>query len=314
MKYYDVVAFGGATKDIFLFLKTSYLVGLRSYYIEIPANRKLEVDEIREYTGGSATNAAATFRAFGKKVLVISRIGKDDNGKFVKADLEGRGIEYKFSYTKVTPFTVVITTEGEMSLLVYRGPQENWNANDIRFNGRTRLVYIGPMPASDIEVTKKAIEIGKKNNAIIVWNPGSSEIDMGINELRSLISNVDIICMNDDEVKRFTGVKNPVDGAKLLGKLAKVAIVTLGSKGSITVKGDKLYRAGVYPAKQINFVGAGDAFCAGFSNAILDNKPIEIAISLGAYNAASVVSHYGAKEGIVNSYPKELLNIKVEQI
>jgi fructoselysine 6-kinase len=105
-----------------------------------------------------------------------------------------------------------------------------------------------------------------------------------------------------------------VDGAKLLGKLAKVAIVTLGSKGSITVKGDKLYRAGVYPAKQINFVGAGDAFCAGFANAILDNKPIEIAISLGAHNAASVVSHYGAKEGIVNSYPKELLNIKVEQI
>jgi sugar/nucleoside kinase (ribokinase family) len=204
MKYYDVVAFGGATKDIFLFLKTSYLVGLRSYYIEIPANRKLDVDEIREYTGGSATNTAATFRAFGKKVLVISRIGKDDNGKFVKADLERRGIEYKFSYTEVTPFTVVITTEGEMSLLVYRGPQENWNANDIRFTGRTRLVYIGPMPASDIEVTKKAIEIGKKNNAIIVWNPGSSEIDMGINELRSLISNVDKICMNDDEVKRFT--------------------------------------------------------------------------------------------------------------
>ncbi len=314
MNDYDVVAFGSATKDIFLFLKTSYLVGLKSYYIEIPADRKIEINEIKEYTGGSATNVAATFRSFGKKVLIFSRIGKDDNGKFIKNDLEKRQIDYKFSYTNTTQFSIIITTEGEMSILVYRGPEENWNSNTIKFNGKTKLVYIGPMPKSDLGVTKKAIEIGKKNNAIIVWNPGSSEINAGLKQLKDLVSNVDIICMNDNEAKTFTNAKNPIEGAKLLGKIAKASVVTLGSKGSIVVKGNKLYRAGVYPTKQINYVGAGDAFCSGFANAILDNKPIEIAISLGAYNASSVVSHYGAKEGIVNSYPEKLLNIKVENI
>ncbi|MCW1292133.1 MAG: carbohydrate kinase family protein [Candidatus Rehaiarchaeum fermentans] len=311
---YDAISIGGATKDIFLILPTKYIKSIRSIYIGVPEDRKIDIEGIKEYTGGSATNVSATLSAFGKKVMVVTRIGNDDYGRFIKEDLKKRNIALKAFKSEETAFSIILVIGNEMSILTYRKAESSWNLSENDIKVRTKSVYLGPLPKDSNSTVETAISIAKKNNALLVWNPGSSQIEAGLKSNLEYVKSASIICMNDYEAKRFVGKKTPIENAITLSKYAQIAIVTLGKKGSIIAANNKLYIAGTYPAQPINIVGAGDAFCSGFMNAILDKRPIEEAISLGSYNAASVVSHHGAKEGIVNEYPKRLVNIKVRTI
>ena len=69
--------------------------------------------------------------------------------------------------------------------------------------------------------------------------------------------------------------------------------------------------ANTFKAKQINFVGAGDAFLSAFVNAIDDEKDIEQAITAGSFNASNVIQKYGAKEGITGKYPPENMKLRI---
>lgn len=70
----------------------------------------------------------------------------------------------------------------------------------------------------------------------------------------------------------------------------RIAIATFGDKGSLAWDGEKFYEFGIFPAKIVNTVGAGDSFIAGFLCGILNKMPIEKALEVGARVAAEVVA------------------------
>ena len=79
-----------------------------------------------------------------------------------------------------------------------------------------------------------------------------------------------------------------------------IAVVTEGQKGLVVSDGKKVFRAGIFKNKKvIDRTGAGDSFGSGFVAGLMRKNNIEYAIRLGLANAASVVEHFGAKEGII---------------
>jgi sugar/nucleoside kinase (ribokinase family) len=312
---FDVVALGSATKDIFLFPKESNLKpGINKHFLEIPFDKKLEVEKTLEFTGGSATNAVATFAKFGKSVASISKIGHDSNGDFIITDLKSRGVftDYIVRGKGETPFsTIVVAKNNNMILFIYRGIEKTITMDDIKLDFKSKWLYVGPLAGESYKVLPEIVKYCKENDIKIVLNPGSNELNLKIKKMEPVLKNIDIISMNDEEAKQFVGYGNDIKNLVKLGKAVKTtAIITKGEKGSLVFSDDEIYEAEAFPTKQINFVGAGDAFLSGFINALIDKKDIIDAISLGSYNASNVIKHYGAKEGIVEEYPKQKLKIR----
>lgn len=316
---FDVITVGSATKDIFLFTKDSTLKpGINSHFLEVPADKKIEVEKLLEFTGGSATNAAATFTRLGKSVAAIAKIGNDSTGDFVLSDFKSRSIstEYLIRADGETPFSTIIVPKNEqMVLLVYRGVERTIKVSELRLDFASKWIYIGPLAGESYKILPELVEYCKEKGIKIALSPGSNELSLKIRKMEPILKDVDIISLNDEEAKKFVGYGNDIKNLVKLGKSVKeTAIITKGERGALVMNGHDIYDAGIFNVKRINYVGAGDAFFSAFVTAIMDEKEIIDAISLGSYNAAGVIKHYGAKDGIVDGYPKQKLKIRRSKI
>lgn len=312
---FDVVTLGSATKDIFLFTKDGSLKpGISTHFLEIPYDKKIEIDKRITFSGGSATNAAATFTKFGKRVASIAKIGKDEKGDFIIKDLKSRGVntDYLIEGDGDTPFSdILVAKNGHMVIFIYRGIETTLKIEEIRLDFKAKWLYIGPLAGDSYKILPDIIKYCKENEIKIALNPGSNELGLKIKKLEPILKDVDVISMNDDEARRFVGYGNDIKNLIKLGKsVKKTAIITRGERGSLLIDGEDIYEAEAFKVKQINFVGAGDAFLSGFINALIDEKDIVEAITLGSFNASNVIKHYGAKDGIVGEYPKQKLKIR----
>jgi sugar/nucleoside kinase (ribokinase family) len=92
------------------------------------------------------------------------------------------------------------------------------------------------------------------------WIEGKRE------KLLEVISKIDILFINDDEVKMLTGENNIFVAAEAAGKLGpQLIIVKRGEYGSMAAAKDFIFFAPVYPVKNvIDPTGAGDSFAGGF--------------------------------------------------
>ncbi len=313
---FDFVTFGSATKDIFLFLdKASLKQGVNKHFLEIPFDKKIDVNKVFEFSGGSATNSAASFASFNKKCAVISKVGDDEYGKFVISDLAKFGVNTEFIRIEKgeTPFSnIIISSNGNMVTLVHRGIESTMSIDDVNTDFDSKWMYIGPLPQKNISFLEKILELADKKKMKVVFNPGSTELNLKFKKIEPLLKYVDIISMNDEEAKKFVGYSNDVSNITKLGKSVKeAAIITKGDKGSLVLSGDTLYIANTFKAKQINFIGAGDAFLSGFVNSLDDGKSIEDSLNLGSFNASNVIQKYGAKSGLKGKYPPSNIKLRI---
>jgi ribokinase len=313
---FSFVTLGSATKDIFLFLDKALLKpGVNRHFLEIPTDKKIDVTKVLEFSGGSATNAAATFSAFGKKCAVISKIGNDEYGQFVMNDLNKRKISTELIKVSngETPFSnIIVSSSGDMILLIHRGIESTLSLEDIQLNFKSKWLYIGPLPDKNTDLLLNVLKFAKANDMKTVLNPGSVELNLKLKKMAPVLKYVDIISMNDDEAKKFVGYANDINNlSKLAEHVNDMAIITKGDKGSLVSSKENLYIANTFKSKQINFVGAGDAFLSAFVSAIDDGKDIEQAITVGSFNASNVIQKYGAKEGIIGRYPPENMKLRI---
>ncbi len=312
---FDVVTIGSATKDLFLFTNDSSLKpGINGHFLEIPSDKKIEIDKKLAFSGGSATNAAATFAKFGKSVAAIAKVGRDDNGRFILDDLRSRGIvaDYMIESEGETPFSdVLVSKNGHMVLFIYRGIESTLSIEDIKLDFKSKWLYIGPLAGESHKILPDIVSYCKENGIKIVFNPGAEELNLKLKRMESLLKDIDVVSMNNDEAKQFAGYENDIKNILKLSKSVKrIAIITRGDKGCLVMDGNELYDASAFNVKQTNFVGAGDAFLSGFINALIDEKDTPEAIALGSFNASNVVKFYGAKDGIINEYPKQKLKMR----
>ena len=100
------------------------------------------------------------------------------------------------------------------------------------------------------------------------WIEGKRE------KLLEVIAKIDILFLNDDEVKMLTGEINIFAAAEAAGKLGpKLIVIKRGEYGSLAVTKNFIFFAPVYPVKNvIDPTGAGDSFAGGFMGHLAAHK------------------------------------------
>jgi fructokinase len=130
----------------------------------------------------------------------------------------------------------------------------------------------------------------------------------------SSLQNADILKLNEHEalaLKRILSLKSTglVDICRELAGLyqLQVCVVTLEERGSLAVPSgsDPVYTPG-YQTAIVDPLGAGDAFSAGFVDALLRKKPLREACETGNLLGALVVGQKGATQAISPEKQEEL--------
>jgi len=117
--------------------------------------------------------------------------------------------------------------------------------------------------------------------------------------LRELIQRVDILFINEDEIRQLTGIRDIFAAARSIHDMGvKLVVIKRGEYGSVTVSRDSFYFAPAYPIPQVkDTTGAGDSFAGGFLGYLtevgsLDDEHIRKAVLYGTVMAALDVSEF----------------------
>lgn len=118
-------------------------------------------------------------------------------------------------------------------------------------------------------------------------------------KLIQVIKKVNILFINEDEIRSLTEVENVYDAAEAILKLGpKFVVVKRGEYGAFVYGQDLIFNAPVYPVRKVvDPTGAGDSFAGGFMGFIskmnnLDNSTIKKAMFYGTVTASINVEDF----------------------
>jgi ribokinase len=324
---FDIVTIGSATQDIFIESDMGKIQELRdpdsSYsMICFEYGAKIEIDQLAYDIGGGAVNTAVNFANLGFKTAPIVKIGNDLNAKAIFQRLNEKNVDKSLvleTEEHKTGFSVILTSfEGDRTVLAHRGANSKIALDEIPWESikNAGWLYIAPLSGESNLVLDKIAEFAEANNVSMAFNPGSTQIKKGLENLKKIICTAEVLVMNKSEAANITKpcidpnseeeIKPcAVDINEMLYKLKsygpRVVVITDGSKGVYCYDGNKIYFAPPFPARVVSTLGAGDAFASTFVASLIKyNWDITKSIAIASINAAQVVQSFGAQAGLKN--------------
>lgn len=332
---FDVITIGSATRDVFI--RSAALETHASAHSPtgvdacLPMGGKVAIDDLVFATGGGATNAAVTFRRLGGlRVGCVCRIGADDSGaRGVLEDLHRERVDARFVQRDRTLHTaysmILLAGSGERTILVYRGASHTIAAREIAWNAlQAKWFYVTSL-GGDLTLMRRILAHARRTNARVAWNPGSGEIAHGWKRVSPLAAQCAVFNLNKEEAAQLTGF-TPQDLPHMLRVLCSaphaqsgVILITDGSNGAYACADGSAWHIASRNLKTVNTTGAGDAFGSAFVLGLtIENRKsaIENSLRLAMANAEGVITHMGAKAGILSRTPSRaaLAKYRVREI
>jgi ribokinase len=217
------------------------------------------------YPGGKGANQAFCCAKLGAKTYFIGKMGNDDFGKRLSANMQQAGVNLDNLLIDESEHTgtalISVDGKGENEIIVISGSNMKLTPRDIQkkkdiFSKAKVVITQLEIPLESVE---KIAEISKENGAVFILNPAPAK------ELpEKLISLTDYLTPNEIELEILSGT--PVSGeasiekaaGKLLKKGVKNIIVTMGEKGAFLINKEKKK---IYPSKKVKVVDSTGAGC-----------------------------------------------------
>jgi sugar/nucleoside kinase (ribokinase family) len=272
------------------------------------AGHLVAVDSMFLLTGGCAANVGVNVAKQGLPVSVVGKVGEDYWGRFVREDLEARGVctdRIRVSDRHQTSQTMILLCKGEDRRFVHTfGANADLAAGDIDasvLEGASTL-YVGGylvMPGMLPEELARLFAYAQGRGIRTVLDvvvPTGFEYAW---ELEAVLPHTDVFMPNDDEGEFLTGEVDPVRQARALRRLgAKTVVVTMGGEGLLFGEGDRMWQARHFPSEVVDQTGAGDAFCAGFISGMVLGRDLAGCVEYGSALGAACVRSIGCYQGV----------------
>ncbi len=231
--------------------------------IETPDTR------VNKVLGGAATHISISASLFNINSAVISIVGGDFPYEYfqifkkrnidiseLKIEKNGKTFYWIGKYAKNMNQRDTLKTE--VNVLENFDPvvPENFTSPNV-------LVLGNLDPSVQLKVMSQIITPPK----ITILDTMNFWMDNAMENLKKIISKVDLICINDDEVKQLTGLNSLAEGArKILNMGPNYVIVKKGEYGSMLVDKLNTFECPAFPVKKVKDpTGAGDSFAGGLA-------------------------------------------------
>ncbi len=304
---FDVVCVGNATIDVFIQLKGE----VQGCNLLLPVGAKKEIDSIFYSTGGGATNTAVGFKRLGLNTAVLAAVGKDFEGKIVLNELRKEKINTKLIARLPgfnTSYSAILTGFGaDRIILTYGGATTHLGEErQVRWGmlSQAKWLHITSFHSKP-HLLEKVLAFSEQKQVPVSFNPGMSEIKLGLQKLLPLLQRVDVLLLNRAEAAFLTRETKIEKILRKLQAIVPLVVVTEGRQGAHATNGAYYYFKPTYKVKIADTTGAGDAFHCGFVAAIIKGLPVEKAMSWGNANAQSVIMYLGAKNKLLSLHEIE---------
>jgi sugar/nucleoside kinase (ribokinase family) len=303
---FDVVSIGNATMDAFVRINPKKHFRVSKDELFFHAGSKTEAEDLRFFSGGSATNTSVSFSRQGLRTGVVCQVGEDESGHAIMSELRVEGVDTSLvlqTSVSRTAFSVILTGHGlNRVIFAYGGATRKMDHAQRRINwaklAKTRSVYLGSLHSS-LGLVRRIGKFCAKKKILLAWNPGQSELKLGLPALLPLLLNTQVLFLNEEEADQLVGKKDWHENARELQKIVPLVVVSLGPLGAGCFDGSRFFFERAHAAKKVDSTGAGDAFSSGFLSSLLHGDDLQRALVNGVDNATSVIRYLGAKNRLL---------------
>ncbi|MCS4088895.1 adenosine kinase [Rhizobium sp. BK176] len=322
---YDVVCIGNAIVDLISGVGEDFVAnngldkgGMMLVDAAESARRRSLVSDVAMAPGGSAANTAACLASLGSRVAFVGKVGNDALGAFFRDGMREIGVDFlcEVDHEEVATANclALVTPDGERTMSTFLGACTHLSVADIpeKAIAEAKLVFIegylldSPHSAAAVEEIFDIAISGGTTIAITLSDSRCVERNRTVFDRLTGHWECGVVIANEKEIRALHEAENTSDALEKAGMFQALTVVTLGSKGATSVKGDPTGRkptetekVAAEPVDEIvDLVGAGDAFAAGFLHGYVDGEYTRDALAIGAKCASVVIQGQGARPSV----------------
>ena len=325
-----IVTIGSATMDVFVECDEANIVSVctknsNSDFMSYPYGSKIDISTFSSNVGGGGINTACNFGNLGFETSAIFKIGKDFYSDGILDFFKTQNVKLnniiKDEKTSTGFSIILVSFQGDRTVLAHRGANAEIREDEINFDAikNADIIYVAPLNGESNKIIEPIVEFAHKHNKWICFNAGSTSLKKGFKHIKKILDSAHVVVLNKEEAMMATGIVVRPDtktekyshevihrDIKEMLKMLKVKdyqaiVITDGKTGSYAYDGKNFYFCETFPSDVVSTLGAGDSFastfCAAFSRKNVDN--IGKAMMYASVNSASVVSKFGATEGLL---------------
>jgi 5-dehydro-2-deoxygluconokinase len=259
--------------------------------------------EVRTYTrfvGGFAGNTSTGLARLGVRVAIVSRVGDDGHGEFVRDWLAGEGVDVRWlrtdPYWPTPPTFCEVWPPDRFPITFYRRPTAaDWQLSledvDLEDVAEAPLLYgtgTGLAQSPSRETTLALLE-GHRGTTIfdLDWRPALWDRPEEFPALAArAAAAADIVVGNEEEL-----------AAAQLGEVP-VLVLKRGEHGATVYEHGEETDVPGSPVDVVNGLGAGDAFAAAMGQSLLRGLSLVEGVRRGTVAGAIVASRLACSEAM----------------
>jgi 5-dehydro-2-deoxygluconokinase len=273
-----------------------------------------EVRTFRKMLGGSATNVAVAAARLGRRAAVITKVGDDPFGPYVRQALGEFGVDAARVGTHPTLRTPVVFCEifppDDFPILFYRQPTapdmtlevgelqlDEIAAADLFWTTGTGLSE-EPSRAATLAALdargRRAHTVHDLDYRPVFWSSAEEAGRWG----REAVARATVVVGGRSEAVPLVGDLGPAETARALLDLGpELAVVKLGPEGVLgATRGGEQVVVPPIPVEVVNGLGAGDAFGGALCHGLLSGWPLERTLRFANAAGALVASRLGCAD------------------
>ncbi|MFP4976879.1 sugar kinase [Paenibacillus sp. CN-4] len=283
-------------------------------------DRELPLEYVHQFhkqMAGAESNVAIGLARLGHSAGWFSKLGQDPFGRYLLQSVRGQGVDTsRCTYTDAAPTAVFFKerkSAGKTQVYYYRqGSAASLMTKeelDESYIAQAKILHVtGITPAlsqSCYELTLHAMDVAKRHQVTVVFDPNIRwklwTRETAKARLTELAGKADYILPGLDEGEFLAGRPEPEEIAGFFLKLgATGVIVKLGKDGAYYQSSTERGHVPAIPVQEVDPVGAGDGFAAGFISGLLRRDTLADAVLRANAVGAIVVGVRGDTEGLPN--------------
>jgi 5-dehydro-2-deoxygluconokinase len=270
-----------------------------------------EVRTFRKMLGGSPTNVAVAAARLGRSAAVVTNVGDDPFGDYVRRALTGFGVDASLVGTHPTLRTPLAFCEifppDRFPLLFYREPKapdlELDEVGDVASEAAllwTTGTGLSEEPSRSATLAalarrgRRPFAVHDLDHRAVFWS--SSEEAGRWN--REALAHATVVVGNTEEVAVTLGDEGEAEAAAraLLQLGPGLAVIKRGENGVLGATREQTVEAAAVEVEVMNGLGAGDAFGGALCHGLLADWPLERTLRFANAAGAIVASRLGCAD------------------
>lgn len=313
---YDLICLGRAAVDL---------------YGEQIGARLEDQSTFAKYLGGCPANIAVGSSRLGLKAAMLTRVGDEHNGRFVRETLAAEGVDVSHVATDPKRLTALvflsIKDRDTFPLVFYRHDCADMAVSagdfDPAFIGSAKALLVSGTHFSQpktAEACLAAIKQAKKfvfdiDYRPVLWgltSPGRGEnrfikSKFVTDAMQKVMPLAHLVIGTEEEFHIAGGCEDTDEALRRIQKISRATLVVKrGPLGCSVHKESSSFHQKGFAVEVFNILGAGDGFAAGFLSGWLKGKPLEECARRANACGALVVSRHGCAPAMPSGAELEL--------